>query len=91
MKTELNLGDGPGVKPLPLEFSGAWNCAATVAPDHEELCCVSTPNDPESKHQVAWFDAKTKRWMNGDGEICGVTFWTDIPASPEHLAAEAKK
>jgi hypothetical protein len=87
MSDELPLENVPGVKALPLEYTTVWH-PATLPPEDDGLMCVSTPLDPEHKHQLAAWNFKLSCFVDENAEpVKGVTFWTDLPPSPEHMAA----
>jgi len=74
-----------------LQFMVEWVPASKPPTGYREnrVFCVSTPNRPKNEqHQLARFD-KQGRWVGvySHDLIEGVTYWCDLPFSPEWQAA----
>lgn len=57
------------------------------AADNDHCFAVSTPSDPDLKHQVGIWDGKIFRTLH-HAPIIGVTYWVGLPATPEEQLAE---
>jgi hypothetical protein len=83
MSPELQLNKP--ANELPMEYTSTW-IPVTQPPEDAAAVCLSAPLAKEN-HRIGWWNKEKNGFEDYDGPIYGVTFWTDLPPSPEHMAA----
>lgn len=68
-----------------LECVCTWHPASTP-PHHGLPVCVSTP-DLKDTHQIAEWSLADKCFLFAGERLVGVTYWTNLPYSPEYMAS----